>query len=147
MISKNLVMLDYEQKDSMELIKDVAERMEEDGKLNNKEKYIQSVLEREQLSCTCFDFNVAIPHGKTDAVKEACFAFVRTKEPIDWINSTENKARLIFMIAVPESDQKDTHLKILSKLCRKIMHEEFREKLLTIQDVDETVNMLNEVVE
>lgn len=141
MISSNLIELDADFKSREEIIKHCAKLMNREEKLKDLDGYIKSVLDRENINPTCFDFGVAIPHGKSDCVKEACFAFTRLEEPIIWCPNGE-MVNLIFQIAVPESEAGDTHLKILAKLARNLMHEEFRDILLNEKDKDKIYECL-----
>lgn len=145
-ISEELIILDYDADNQIQVIEDVAEKMFEMDKLTDKQQYIDSVIEREKEFSTCFDFEVAIPHGKTDAVQEPCFAFIRLKNKIQWCENNENLAKLVFMIAVPESDKENTHLKILAQLSRNLMHDDFREKLSNLTDKAEILELFNEIL-
>ena len=57
--------------------------------------------------------------------------------------SEDEKSKYIFLIAVSDKDAGDAHLKILAKLSRKIMSEEFREKLENASNVDEILEILD----
>lgn len=87
-------------------------------------------------------FDVAIPHGKCDSVKHAALAFARLDKEIQW--SEEEKVKYVFLIAVPGKEAGDTHLKILAQISRKIMREEFREKLMEADNVDQILQVLTE---
>lgn len=141
MISSSLIELDADFKTREEIIKHCAKLMNNEEKLNDLDGNIKSVMDREEINPTCFDFGVAIPHGKSDSVKEACFAFTRLEEPIVWCQDGE-KVNLIFQIAVPESEAGDTHLKILAKLARNLIHEEFRDVLLNEKDKEKVYECL-----
>lgn len=49
------------------------------------------------------------------------------------------------MIAVPKNDGGDTHLKILQKLSRKLMDDDFREALLNANDKETLYNLLKTI--
>ncbi len=55
-------------------IEALAEQLYQQGKLHNKEQYLKAVFEREAQGPTALGEGLAVPHGKTDAVKEAAFA-------------------------------------------------------------------------
>jgi mannitol/fructose-specific phosphotransferase system IIA component (Ntr-type) len=46
------------------------------------------------------------------------------------------------MLAIRESDHAEEHLRIFARLARKVMHEDFRERLLTEQDKNELLRYL-----
>lgn len=140
LITKELIALDLDLSTKEEVIKEMAKLIEAQGKLHDYDDYIKQVFEREKDFATSIGFEVAIPHGKTNAVKCASLAFTRLKNEIQW--SEDEKVKYVFLIAVPETEAGDTHLKILAQLSRKIMREEFREKLKTSSGIDEILSVL-----
>jgi fructose PTS system EIIA component len=139
LITKELIALDLDISSKEEVIKEMAKLIEAQGKLNDYDAYIKQVFAREDDFPTSIGFEVAIPHGKTNSVKCASLAFARLKNEIQW--SEEEKVKYVFLIAVPETEAGDTHLQILAQLSRKIMREEYREKLKTSLKVDELLEL------
>lgn len=141
-ITKELVVLGLEASSKEEVIKKLAELIDKQGKLTDYEDYVKHVFEREETFPTAVGFDVAIPHGKCDSVKHAALAFARLDKEIQW--SEEEKVKYVFLIAVPGKEAGDTHLKILAQISRKIMREEFREKLMEADSVDQILQVLTE---
>jgi PTS system fructose-specific IIA component len=142
LITKELIALDVDFSTKEEVITEMAKLMESKGVLNDYEGYIKQVFVRENTFPTAIGFEVAIPHGKTDAVKSASLAFARLKNEIQW--SEEEKVKYVFLIAVPATDAGDIHLQILAQLSRKIMRDEFREKLKNSLEVDQLLELLTQ---
>ena len=63
-----------------EAIKELAELLLEQGKINSLEVYIKDVLAREKEYSTGIGQGIAIPHGKSDGVNEASIAIGRCKD-------------------------------------------------------------------
>jgi fructose PTS system EIIA component len=139
-MNKNLIVLDMEAKSKEEVIRKLAKVIQNSGRLNDYEGYTAQVFDREKEFPTAIGFDVAIPHGKTDCVNTAAVAFARLKDCVAW--SDEEKARYVFLIAVPASQAEDKHLQILAQLSRSIMREEFREKLKNASSVEEILNTI-----
>ncbi len=104
-----------------------------------------AILAREEESTTGIGMNIAIPHGKSAAVKEPCVVFGRREEGIDWESLDGSPAKLIFMIAVPADNKNDAHLKILQMLSRRLMDDQFREALLNVTTKEEAYDLLKTV--
>ncbi len=145
LINENLIIPESELTDKEEIIKMMANVMEENDRLIDIDVYVDEVLERESLGATAVGYGVGIPHGKTDAVKEPTLAFAKTKELVKWGDEEEDLVNLIFMIAVPESAASDEHLKILATLSRKLINDDFRNSLLNTDDRVELNNILQGV--
>lgn len=140
LITKELIVLDLDLSYKEDVVKEMAKLIDAQGRLYDYDGYIKQVFEREEDFPTSIGFEVAIPHGKTNSVKNASLAFARLKNEIQW--SDEEKVKYVFLIAVPETEAGDTHLKILAELSRKIMREEFREKLKSSLKIDELLELL-----
>ncbi|HEY9372451.1 PTS sugar transporter subunit IIA, partial [Streptomyces sp.] len=88
---------------------------------------------------------IAIPHAKTDAVTAPVVGFARSAEGVEWGSLDGTKARLVFMISVPEAAAGDEHLRILALLSRKLMDPGFRERLIAATDEGAVLEVLSEV--
>lgn len=101
------------------------------GKLSEIKDYRESVLKREDEFSTAIGYEVAIPHGFSDHVKEPFVVVVTLKEVMEWDNE---KVKMIFMIGVPKSKRTIEHLKILAWLSKNLMHEDFRKMIALSKD-------------
>ena len=72
--SPNLILVGKKFKNKDEAIKNLVEQLWKEGKITSKDQFLNDVMEREKLSPTGIEAGLAIPHGKSDAVKEASFA-------------------------------------------------------------------------
>lgn len=125
-----------------ECIDKMAESMVKAGFVTDKVSYIETVLNREKTGSTGIGFGVAIPHGKSKGVAAPGLAFSRLSQPIDWQSLDGNPVSVVFLIAVPEENVGNEHLQILIAISRKLMHEDFRNQLLTAQSPKEVVDIL-----
>lgn len=143
LMSRELVMFDVEAGSAKEVIEIVADAMAAEGRLIDKDGYISDVIRRESTSSTAIGFSVATPHSKSTNVKEQSLAFVHLKNRIKW-DETE-QVEMIFQIGVPSPAQGDRHLEILAALFRKIMHDDFREKLANAKTAEEVIELIGTV--
>jgi PTS system nitrogen regulatory IIA component len=128
-LKENYIKFDLAATEKEAAINELAELLSDADVLTDKNAYLRSVMLREEESTTGIGFGVAIPHGKSAAVKEPALAFAKSTDGISWNSMDGQPVHLMFLIAVPESSN-DEHLRILSQLARKLMHEEVREALL-----------------
>ena len=69
--NKSLVNLQTTFSSREEAIYALADQLDQQGKLHNKQEYLDAVFAREEQGPTALGEGLAVPHGKTDAVKEA----------------------------------------------------------------------------
>jgi fructose-specific phosphotransferase system IIA component len=143
LMSDAIVMFDVEGNSAEEVIRMIADAMDKDDRLLDKEGYIADVMKREVSSSTAVGFSVATPHSKSVHVKEPSLAFVRLKNKMKWDDSEE--VDMIFQIGVPSPGQGDRHLEILAGLFRKVMHDDFRESLAKAESADEVIKLIGVV--
>jgi fructose-specific phosphotransferase system IIA component len=145
-INGNLIELNLEGNTKSEVIDYMASILDIQGRLKEKEEYVKEVLAREELTSTAVGFGVAIPHGKTQAVKIPSVVFGRSLKGIQWDSLDGELVNLVFLLAVPEEAASNQHLKILAALSRKLMNEEFRELLLVTEDKNILIKELQEIL-
>jgi fructose-specific phosphotransferase system IIA component len=137
LLSATRVKFNLEASNKEDVINELIEILHADGKLTDKAKYKEAVLRREKEFSTGIGMGIAIPHAKDSSVKEAALTFGIARAGIDYEALDGTAAHLFFLIAVP-ADSNDVHLKVLSYISRKLMHQEVRDKLLsaaTYEDV------------
>ncbi|GEC10116.1 hypothetical protein SSP24_77710 [Streptomyces spinoverrucosus] len=126
-------------------IREMAGLLARSGKVADPDELVRTALRREEQGTTGLGEEIAIPHAKTDAVTAPVVGFARSDEGVEWGSLDGTKARLVFMIAVPEVAAGDEHLRILALLSRKLMDAGFRERLLAAPDEGAVLGVLREV--
>lgn len=106
----------------------LAELHNQVGHLSDKEAYERDVWKREGECVTAIGMGMAVPHAKSNAVKQAGLAAITVPDGIDCRALDGQPTRLLFMIAAP--DDGDLHLQILSSLMTLLVEEERRERLV-----------------
>lgn len=94
----------------------------------------KAFLVREKMDSTGFGEQLAIPHAKVKRLKRPMVAVFRFKGGIDWESMDGKPVKVAIALIMPASDKDNTHLTILSKLSRKLVHQEFMDNLLNTED-------------
>ncbi|MGW2338738.1 fructose-specific PTS transporter subunit EIIC [Streptomyces sp. NPDC001685] len=131
--------------DKAAAIREMAALLARSGRVVDEDELVATALRREEQGTTGLGEEIAIPHAKTDAVSAPVVGFARSDEGVEWDSPDGTKARLVFMIAVPEAAAGDEHLRILALLSRKLTDAGFRERLLAAPDEAAVVEVLREV--
>lgn len=143
LLKEDGILLNANVNSKKEAIEVLVDLMDKEGYLNDKEEYKNEVLKREELSTTGIGDGIAIPHGKTKAVKCAGLSSMVVKDGVDFDSLDGNKANLFFMIAAPE-EANNLHLEVLARLSTILMDEEFRNTLINAKDKKEFLKLIDD---
>ncbi|MBP2058481.1 fructose-specific PTS system IIA-like component [Lactobacillus colini] len=138
------IILDAEISNQKEVLEKIASTAVNLGLANNAKKLTNDFLKREEEFSTGFGNGVAIPHAKTEAVTKASIIFLRLKDGIDWNSMDGKPVKLIIAIIVPVEASKE-HLNTLAKLSRKIIHQEFINRLTT-EDKPKIIELIQDTL-
>ena len=116
--------------------------LDQSGKLNNKELYKESVLNREAQSTTGIGDGVAIPHGQSEGVETAGLSAMVVKEGLDFKSLDGQPTYLFFMIGAPK-DSGGAHLQALAQLSTLLMEEDFRNALINASSKEEFLQLID----
>lgn len=141
MLVKSCIKLDLKATTKAEVIDEMINLLNENGRLNDKEEFKKTILKREEQSSTGLEEGIAIPHGKSASVKIPTIAFGLSKTGIDYDSLDGEPSKLFFMIAAP-ADATDSHIETLSQLTSLLLDDDIREELLNVKSADEVLNIL-----
>lgn len=106
------------------------------GNISDAETYKACVKKREAEGTTGIGDGIAIPHAKTQAVREEGLAVMVVKDGVDYDSLDAFPVYLIFLIAAP--DTKDNiHLDVLGRLSVLLRDDKFRDDLIHAGSVEQ----------
>ncbi|MGL6166938.1 MAG: PTS sugar transporter subunit IIA, partial [Fusobacteriaceae bacterium] len=70
MLEKSYIKLDLSGQTKDEILEELVEILNNGGALENKEEFLKAVKDREATCSTGLEDGIAIPHGKSRAVKK-----------------------------------------------------------------------------
>lgn len=144
-ITPDLIDTDLKGQTRDDILDELIAKLDTAGVLSSKTDYKAAILAREAEGTTGLGMEIAIPHGKSNAVKTPTVAFGIKRDGVDWQSLDGSLAKLIFIIAVPEESAGNDHLKILQMLSRKLMDENFRTQLLAAETTDQAYQLLEAI--
>lgn len=110
-----------------EVLLNLCQKLEQKGYVD--EKYRQTVLEREKHSSTHIGSLIAIPHGKTQHIKESSLVVTTLKKPIDW---GMGDVQIIFLLALKKEDLGNPETKNLFRVLYELINnKQKREKIIS----------------
>lgn len=123
-VPQAMILLDEEVENRDAAIHHLVSQAKEANLVNDVKQMEEAVLAREAEVSTAVGYQVAIPHGKSEAVNRPFIGFLRLKDTMLWNDSDEVK--LIYLIGVPESNVDNIHLRFIAQLSKNLLNENFR---------------------
>ncbi|HQY20218.1 MAG TPA: PTS sugar transporter subunit IIA [Ignavibacteria bacterium] len=142
-LDEKVIRVDFECKDKEDAINKMIELASHSGLMIDKEKVRECVFQREELVSTGVGKGFAIPHGKTDEIKDIVAAFAVLKDPIDFDSIDLEPVRFIFLIIGKET-LLNAHIKLLSRISRLMNKDEFRDRLEETKSSEEVLKLFRE---
>jgi len=140
-LSESTIKIPLANVEKEKIIVELVDLLYQGGKIEQREKILQAVLDREKVMSTGVGEGVAIPHGKAEGVKELVAAFGLTKKEVDFQAIDEKPVRLVFLLVGPP-EATGPHLKALSRISRLLHRKEFREQLLHAKTAKEVLDVI-----
>jgi mannitol/fructose-specific phosphotransferase system IIA component (Ntr-type) len=121
-------------------LREIIQVLAQNGKISDGETFLEEVLAREQAHPNVVENGVAFPHARTDLVDEIVIGIGRSRAGIP-IGADQQRARLIFVIGVPERLLND-YLICVGMLVRLVKNDAIRSRLLQAGTLREFIDAL-----
>ena len=121
-------------------LREIIQVLAQNGKISDAEIFLEEVLAREQAHPSVVENGVAFPHARTDLVDEIVIGIGRSRAGIP-IGADQQRARLIFVIGVPERLLND-YLICVGTLVRLVKNDAIRSRLLRAKTPREFIDAL-----
>ena len=117
-INEEHIITDLEEKTKEQAIKKLTNLLITSNKLDvNRDRLLESVLQREKEISTCIGSGLAIPHGVLETGKEIYGVMGISREGLDIETPDGQPVHCMVLLATPP-DQRERHLEVLAALAR-----------------------------
>lgn len=143
LLQENFILTKFKNTDKEDVINELIDLYKNNDKVVDIEQVRKSVLDREKIMSTGVGKGFAIPHGKTNAVKDILAAFGKSDEPIDYEALDGKPVNLIFLL-VGKDNLVSSHIKLLSRISRLMNKDDFRQRLMEAKSALEIQKVFEE---
>ena len=137
-LKEKFCVMDLKATDKDGTIKELAKCLSNSGKIAKEDKFINDVLERENLGSTGIGNGIGIPHARTDAVKGFVVAFGKSTEGIEFKALDGEKVNLVFLMGADPAEL-NLYLRILAELSKLLMNPTFRQELISAKSAADVI--------
>ena len=127
-------------RDKESAIKAVAHMARDHPEIADFAAFCRSVYDREDLGSTSIGRGIAIPHARTDLVKQIVLIVARCSHGIVFDEKDAEPVRIIFLVGTPKRMVTD-YLRIIGSLARCMKDDGFRDRLLQVQTPEEFIGL------
>ncbi len=135
------IIMKIKSREKIAVLKELVAHMVANEFVEDGEEFQKALAKRENLESTGIGDGIAIPHARTDAVKNLVLAFARSEEGVEFSAIDGKPSYLIFLIASPV-DKKSEYIMALAKLSRLLRKQVVRRLLKDADSPDEILNII-----
>ena len=127
-----------------EVLQFLADEAVELGVTDDVEATFAAFKAREAEGTTGMMGGFAIPHCKSDIVKEATLMVVKFAGDVEWDSMDNAPIKCAICLLIPAAQAGDVHLQLLSHVAVLVMDEHFRANVLASDDAEQIAAYVNE---
>jgi mannitol/fructose-specific phosphotransferase system IIA component (Ntr-type) len=140
LIDPRQIALNLRARTQADAMREIVDLIVANEKIDNAERFLNKLQERERTNSTYAADGVAFPHTRTKFVEEIVLGIGRSEAGIPWTDKGE-VAQLIFLIAVPERLISD-YLVVVGAIARITKDRPLRTLLLHAETAEEFIATL-----
>ncbi|ALR74840.1 phosphoenolpyruvate--protein phosphotransferase [[Enterobacter] lignolyticus] len=144
LITPACISLDNDWQSKEEVMKGMTDNLLLAGRCRYPRKLEADLWAREAVFSTSLGFGFAIPHSKSEHIEQSTISVARLATPVRW---GDEEAQFIIMLTLNKHAAGDQHMRIFSRLARRIMHEEFRSALVNAASAEAIAALLQRELE
>jgi PTS system fructose-specific IIC component len=142
-MNKDLIFVTDKVKGKYELLEDMVDRTLGKGVIMTREPIIHEIKKREKLESTGVIEGVAIPHARTEAVKDLLLEIAIVKDGLDFESLDNKPVYIVFLIVAPEEARKK-YIRVLARISRMCRQKDFRERLKDADSPEDVYEIIKE---
>ena len=137
---KDLFYDDLEVYSKEELFSFIINELVKKERIENPERILEKMNNKENKVKTFLGSHFAIPHVKSRKVIENTLMFIRLKNSIKW-NDENDKVKYIFVLLI-KPNYEDLHIDILMSLSRNIIDKNTADLIKHSENIDEILKII-----
>ncbi len=141
LVEADCVSVDLRGGTKREIIAELVGLLAAKGVIADAELAIADVLHREETMSTGMQHGIALPHAKTDGVKDIRVAVGIKAEGVDFESIDGEKSRLFILVVSPKKVS-GPHIQFLAAIGAVLKDEDVREKIVRAESASEVVSLI-----
>ena len=140
---KDLFYDDLEISNKEELFDFIIKELTEKERIENPERILEKMNNKEKQIKTFLGSHFAITHVKSKKVIENTLMFIRLKNSIKW-NDENDRVKYVFVLLI-KPNYEDLHIDMLMSLSRSIIDKDLSQLIKHSKNIDEVLEIINKI--
>lgn len=140
-LSKTGIKIGLQSSEKEDTLKELVDVLADVQDIGDKKSILKALVERESLGSTGIGQGIAIPHGKTEKIKELVAVLGISKNGINF-EALDGEPVYIFFLLVAPKETAGPHLKALAQISRLLRDTYFCELLRRCNNADEVYDLI-----
>lgn len=140
-LDRNSIKIGLESTDKEGILKELVAVLAGVKDIGDQKAIVRALLDRENLGSTGIGQGIAIPHGKTDRVKELSAVLGISRKGVNF-EALDGEPVYIFFLLVAPKDTAGPHLKALAQISRILRDSYFCELIKRCQTANELYDLI-----
>ena len=143
LITPEVVKVPLTATDKYGVIDELVQLLADAGKIGDRAKVIDAIHRREALGSTGLEYGIAVPHAKTEEVKEITLSIGIAPQGIEF-DAIDGKPSKLFFLILAAPDQSGPHIEALAEIAKLSKSKAFLEALIHASSAQEIVDLFGE---
>ena len=140
-LDKRGIKMDMQTSEKEDILKEMVDLLAEVKDIGDKKTILKALIDRENLGSTGIGQGIAIPHGKTDKVKDIVAVLGISKKGVNF-DALDGEPVYLFFLLVAPKENPGPHLKALAQISRLLRDSFFCELIKRCQTPDEVYDLI-----
>lgn len=139
-LDPQVIKVGMKKNDKVSVLIELSNVLKNAGYIDDEETFLEDIYKREEIGITGIGNYVAIPHGKSAAVKKVGVAIGILENEIEWETMDDNGVKVVILFSVGnDPNGAQTHLKLLSKVAQRLGNDEVISSLIESKSVQDVI--------
>ena len=143
LITEDVIRVPMTSRTKLEVIHELAQLVADAGKVDDVDRVVDALLERERKGSTGLESGIAVPHSKIDLASGLVLAIGIAPDGIDFDALDGEPSKLFFLLLAPP-DQSGPHIEALSEIAKLTQSKAFCRALIGSANPAEVVELFTE---
>ena len=140
LITSEVVKVPLTSRDKTGVIEELVQILIDAGEITDRESVLDAIHKREAMGSTGLEFGIAVPHAKTESVKEITMSIGIAPQGIEF-DAIDGKPSTLFFMILAAPDQSGPHIEALAEIAKLSKSKAVLSALIAATSADEVVDI------